>query len=170
MKGEEVGSFDVPFISSDGKEGFIGAFEEIQFVKDGSAAPAEFLFSDVEELSSGEFIVIGLDNLEEFFRGEAGSESFIDSFDFSWVEISSDHDRSLPADDEGIDRRMVADGKIESKGEMFLVFGQGDDVIGVTDDGAGTGDAIFGFFCGLVAFGEMDTESAGDILLVDGIE
>ena len=148
----------------------MGTFEEIEFVIDGSVAPTEFFLGEVNEFIGGEFIVMEFDDFEEFFWGKAWAQAFIGAFDFGGIQIGSDHDGGLPADDERIDRGMVTDDEVEGKGEIFLVFGESDDVIGVTNDCSGATDAVFGFFGGLVAFGKMDTESAGDLVLVNRIE
>ena len=49
--------------------------------------------------------------------------------DFGGIEVSSDHEWSVPTNDEWVDGRMVTDNEVQRKGTICLVFGESYDVI-----------------------------------------
>jgi len=55
----------------------------------------------------------------------------------------------------------VAEDEVNGEGVFFLVFGEGDDGIGVAGENAGAANAVDGFLGGLVALGEMSAEKDG---------
>ena len=69
------------------------------------------------------------------------------------------HEWMMPANDEWVDGREVAQDEIEGKGVWFLVFGHREDAVRIAGENSGAGDAVDGLFGGLIAFTEMRAES-----------
>jgi hypothetical protein len=67
----------------------------------------------------------------------------------------------LPADDERVLWREIAQSHLDRIAVVFFVRGHGDDGIWITGEYAGTADAVESFLAGLVTFGIMAAENDG---------
>lgn len=82
-------------------------------------------------------------------------------FEERGVEVGDEHEREVPGDDEGFRFGEITEDEIDGIGAFDFVFGEGDNGVRVAAKDAGSGDAVDGFFGGLVAFGEVGGKDDG---------